>query len=118
MFRAEAVGTGVALLGMVGADGYLTDGALDAIGWTDCLPACLTRIEMVGSERIATDFAVAVVVAAQRIAARCAVGCMICAEHVTARSTLRGISFADAVVARSACHEMRVSEVIAADVAR
>lgn len=115
VFRAEVVGTDIALLGMVGAGGRLTDSALDAISRTGCLPARLTGSEVVGSERIGTDLTVAAMVATQRVAAPCAVGCVIRAEYVTACPARCGIGFADAVVTRGARHEVRIGEVVDAD---
>lgn len=115
VFRAEVVGTGNTLLGMVGAGGRLADSALDAISRTRYLAARLTGSEVVGSERIGTEPTVVMMVATQRVAALCAVGCVIRAEHVTARPARCGIGVTDAVVTRGARHEVRIGEVVDAD---
>jgi hypothetical protein len=117
MLGADGIVAVCAGLGVIATDNRITDPALSAISLTDCLPTGLTGRQMLGSVRIRTNLAGAVVIDAQRVATPRTVGRVIRAKHVTTGPARGGISDADAAVTRCARHEVRIGELIGTDLA-
>lgn len=117
VFRADGIGTGVAVLGVVGAGGRVADGALDAIGCADLVITGCARIEVISTELLGAQRTLSSVVRTDGIATVCAGFDVIGTDDGVADPALATVSPTDCLPARLTGREVVGSERVGTDLA-